>query len=777
MFTPEIRQSFGDADHALSISDNLTVLTDVRGRTLSKRHAFQSDGTWQSADIPKVKYFKVRTVTVSSIRDLFRELPNISANGCDAIIRGEPNAKTLASLAKEESTRRTGECFDPVRHPWACIDIDKIEVPGMDICANPDAVIAHTIRTHFPEEFQNVKAVWQLSSSAGVKRRDLVKAHIWFWLDRPLSGLELKAWHKLSGFPADTSLFGDVQLHYLANPTFNGASDPCSQRWGMLDGEHDSIHVPDIDMIALETARREAIDYADKDPAMPPELALEALNCIPNTEKTLPTREDFLALLCSVKVAFGREAQNYRDQIEEWALRHGWADAEYFEHFWTDESAPRTPHDYLISLARKHGWKGGAVLDFKEISDDEMEFIEANSGGALELFAPEHPKPNVATAIDIITRYLPDHFKYDEMRGLVMLALPLEGERTFKPRPIEDNDYVILQEAMQRGGVHGKATATVRDAVGRVARLNRFHPIRDYLNGLPQWDGKNRLTTFYSRYFGAEDNEYTRGIGPLLPLTLVARVMEPGCKADYMVVLESEQGDGKSTMCRILAGDFFSDTMPKDLAHKDAMIHLKGKWLVEMAEMAPLRKADADVLKSFITAPIDIYRPIKAREEVHQPRQVVFIGTTNNAEYLRDPTGARRFWPVATGDLDPDGLREDRDQIFAEAVVRYKRGDKWWPDREFEARVIKPEQDARYTADIWEEHITKFLADKNETKVVEIAQTVLGKSLKELGNSDTLRVTGILTRLGFIRVRASSGNIWRRRVPVKCTGAGDGWDS
>jgi len=525
------------------------------------------------------------------------------------------------------------------------------------------------------------------------------------------------------------------------------------------------------------TGAGEKIDFANADPAIDPELALEALNSIPNDPDTLPTREGLVAILASFKAATGREAESLRFDALEWATEHGWADSDYFDKIWDSLTESHVPHDHLVSMARKHGWRGDAVLDFKEFGPDDIEIIEKHSGGPITLPAPDKCKPNVATAIEIITCHIPNHFKYDEMRCVVMLMRPLDGEQNFKPRPVEDNDYVILQEAMQRGGVHGMGPKAVYDAVGRVGRLNRFHPIRDYLNGL-QWDGKDRLTTFYPRYFGAEDNEYTRAIGPKLPLAMVARVMEPGCKADYMVVLESDQGDRKSMMGRILAGDFFSDTLPKDVTHKDAKIHLKAKWLVEMSEMAPLKKADMDDLKGFLTTEVDVYRPVHGKEEVHQPRQVVFIGTTNNAEYLRDPTGARRFWPVATGVLDPDALREDRDQIFAEAMARYKRGEPLWLDREFEKRVIKPEQDARFEADIWEQPVADFLANKNETTLVEIAQMVIGKSLKDVGSVDTVRLKNIAVRLGFKKKKANGAIKWMRvtPIPIDSTGAGDEWD-
>ncbi len=218
-----------------------------------------------------------------------------------------------------------------------------------------------------------------------------------------------------------------------------------------------------------------------------------------------------------------------------------------------------------------------------------------------------------------------------------------------------------------------------------------------------KWDGKSRLDKWLSYYLGAEQSPYVSYIGRWFMIAMVARVMRPGCKADYMMVLEGLQGVRKSTACRILAGDWFSDDLP-DLHQGDAVrlsMHLRGKWLIEVAEMSAISKADSNALKVFISKEEERFTPKFGRHEVIEPRQCVFIGTTNKTAYLRDETGGRRFWPVKTGTIDIDALKEDRDQLFAEAVALYKRGAQWWPGAEFGAEHIKPEQDARYEEDVW----------------------------------------------------------------------------
>jgi predicted P-loop ATPase len=285
-------------------------------------------------------------------------------------------------------------------------------------------------------------------------------------------------------------------------------------------------------------------------------------------------------------------------------------------------------------------------------------------------------------------------------------------------RRITDVDVSRLQVFLQKCGLETLGKDTAHQAVAVRAAECAFHPVRDFLNGL-RWDGTPRVGGWLHAYLGAADNEYHEQIGTMFLIAMVARVMRPGAKADYMMVLEGPQGARKSTACRILGGDWFSDSMPA--LSSDAVrvsMHIRGKWLIEIAEMSSMNKAESAELKAFITRPVEQFTGKYARLEEAEPRQCVFIGTTNEAAYLRDATGGRRFWPVTVGAMiDTDALARDRDQLFAEALQLYRQGVAWWPYSDFEAQHIAPQQEERFEADAWEEPVQEFLASQARVTV------------------------------------------------------------
>ena len=351
-------------------------------------------------------------------------------------------------------------------------------------------------------------------------------------------------------------------------------------------------------------------------------------------------------------------------------------------------------------------------------------------------------------------------FAFDEMLQEAMIeASPL--------RRVTDDDIVDLQRLLQRSGLKRIGKDAVTDGLYNYARDHCYHPVRDWLDGL-EWDGTPRLATWPQRYLGVSHaSNYASLVGEKFLIAMVARIYRPGCKADYMLILEGPQGIKKSMACKVLAGDYFSDSLPELSEGKDVYIHLAGKWLLEIGELHQFNRAETSHLKLFLSKETDRYRPVYAKVEVHQPRQCVFIGTSNKDQYLRDETGGRRFHPLKCGDIDIDALTSDRPQLLAEAVVAFKAGKTWWPDDEETRTLIEPEQEARYEADEWDGLIGDYLDNRLITPTVTIAQIAkeaLGLEAHRLGMLEQKRIAACLIRRRWIRRVSNSRRWWELKI-------------
>lgn len=246
------------------------------------------------------------------------------------------------------------------------------------------------------------------------------------------------------------------------------------------------------------------------------------------------------------------------------------------------------------------------------------------------------------------------------------------------------------------------------DALNLACRKKSFHPVLDYLNGL-EWDGIPALETWMIDYLGAADTPLIRHISKMVMVASVRRIKQPGCKYDYMIVLEGPENKGKSYALSLLYGDeFFTDQVVLGASDKEIQEALRGRWAVECAELAGLRKAEVERVKAQITRQADRGRPAYGRAVIDIPRTCVFWGTTNDAEYLRSQTGNRRFIPVRIpAAINLDNLRAARDQLWAEAVALEADGFPLaLPEDIFAAAQI--EQQHRTKRDPWLDDLADF---------------------------------------------------------------------
>jgi putative DNA primase/helicase len=339
---------------------------------------------------------------------------------------------------------------------------------------------------------------------------------------------------------------------------------------------------------------------------------------------------------------------------------------------------------------------------------------------------------------------------HDAFSTRTMKRLPLPGAPA-GDRPGEwsdvDTSRTIIWLTNEYGMTPGPAM--VDEAVELIARANAFHPVREYLEGLA-WDGIERLDDWLCDFMGVPKTEYTMRVARWFLTAMCARVMEPGCKFDYCLVLEGKQGRRKSSALRAMAGEWFSDT-DLDLSNKDSMSALRGKWVHEVAEMGSLARAESARQKSFLSRQIDEFRPAYARREIRSPRQLVFAGTTNEWAWNKDPTGGRRFWPVEVGDMiDVEGLEAVRDQLFAEALVRYRAGERYWPTAQEQAEIFDPQQLARESEDGLFDLVHDWLEGlaRPEFTMGEVLEEALKLDAGRITRDVTTRVGALLHKLG-----------------------------
>ena len=361
-------------------------------------------------------------------------------------------------------------------------------------------------------------------------------------------------------------------------------------------------------------------------------------------------------------------------------------------------------------------------------------------------------------------------FAYDEFRDAMMVSRDLdERRRPQQPFVLHDHFISDLSAWINNEGLSPKPDA-VHAQLCAVAFHNKFDPLSDWLLSL-KWDDLDRTGNWLSTYAGVADTAYSRMVGERFLIAAVARALRPGCKVDNMLILEGEQGIRKSTMIRELAGaEYFSDQLG-DVNNKDTKQLMQGYWCIEVGEMNHFTKKEDNAVKDFLSKQEDRYRPPYGRNVITRPRRCVFIGTINpdGNGYLKDPTGARRYWPVTCGAIDLEGIRRDRDQIWAEAVALYQSGERYWIDRG-ESDDVVAEQEARFDQDIWTDKVEFWL--KSDTQERFTSATILSEALampaKDHNQSAKLRIASVMRGLGYVSLpgrlpNQPKANLWHRK--------------
>ncbi len=350
---------------------------------------------------------------------------------------------------------------------------------------------------------------------------------------------------------------------------------------------------------------------------------------------------------------------------------------------------------------------------------------------------------------------IPGLLEFNEMSGRI------EIDR----KPIKDSDASLIRSELERlypGGVdkHGNETglqfaiSDVYAACEQIASENPYHPVRSYVSRL-EWDKVPRLDWVATSLLGAEDTPLNRAIMKRFFISAIARAFTPGCKVDTVPILIGKQGARKSTFLRTIAGDWFVDTAV-DIHDKDSYQVLRRAWIYEWSELEVLRRAkDAATAKAFLSSQMDTYRPSYGRFVIDVPRGCVFVGTTNADEFLVDESGNRRFWPIPVGDINIELAIEWRDQLWAEAAVLHREGEKAWLNSE-ESTALADVHSDHMVSDPWESIIYSWANSRlAEFSTGEVLEHAVGKPRGQWSRGDEMRVASVLKRGDWIKKKRS----------------------
>lgn len=380
-------------------------------------------------------------------------------------------------------------------------------------------------------------------------------------------------------------------------------------------------------------------------------------------------------------------------------------------------------------------------------------------GALLDRTDKQIPRSTLANAVVVLQydpQYAPDELWYDEFLDRVLTR---DGARTRQWRDDDDTRAAVYMQ--QDVGMVTVAVSVVSDAVRFVARQRVRHCVREHV-GQWTWDGVERCAHAFEDFWGVEPapnqpSEYIRAVSFNFFLSMMARIMAPGCQVDTMVIFEGPQGIGKSRALRILGGAWYM-LAAESVTSKDFFQVLAGAWLVEIGEMDSFSRAERERTKLVISTPTDRYRPSYGRHARDFPRQCIFAGTTNHDDYGNDDTGLRRFLPVRCTAIDIPSLTVALPQLFAEALHCWRNGATWW-----EVPRAGEAQADRQAVDLWTDTVLDYTIGKTELSLADILREALKIRDADMARTHELRVGRILKLAGWVKKDARrAGHVVKR---------------
>jgi hypothetical protein len=689
--------------------DVISVLSCIKGVATK---TIKRDKKIENGKIGKI--FNLSRHAVNNIDDLYSLLDTIKSDSKSFIIRGEPVGTETREILRRCKDPKSATFQAPKNgNHWICLDLDSVET-SIDI-KYPKRVISEFLENS--PQLGNTTCVYQLTSSYGIKPG--IRAHLWFWLSEPRSDQQCKEWLKTLPFAVDNSLFTPVGVHYTADPIYESGRSPKGSRIGIIRKSENSLYIPSGDLESeirfWETEIRKLGENGNPRHPVINKAAYFLGSWVGAGVLDATELESRLLTACELSEAFDADRL---EQIPD-EIRRAIADG--------------AQHPRDIS-----NWRALLKLTSKGLIKHEL-------ANYLIIFRHHPDCKNV--------------FGFDVRSGTALILKNPPWDKTGNyPREINDADYIEAVGWINSLGISTTAVAPTQSALNAVVRDNPIDKVKSYLDNLPEWDGIPRLNTWLHDICHSPDNKYYREIGKKFLISMIARAYEPGCKADHMLVLIGTQGRKKSTLFEILASgpgkEYFSDTLGDIENPQHYLPTIMGPWITEIADLSAFSHKENEKIKAFLTVKTDRARLAYGRIASTIPRRGVFVGTTNEIEFLSDLTGNRRYWPVETNDIDLNLARESRDQLFAEAKDLYGLDVPWYLDVDTE--ILAREKQADHTAlDPWESAVQKYLSENPEvtsittTEILEIVEMPINRSTR----GTQIRLGQILRRLGFRRER------------------------
>lgn len=712
------------------MTDKLTVLSHSRN-LLAK--TWKADGTITPYD--KGKNFSVQQHEVRGVRELSALLTFLEPNPRSCIIRGQLNPTVTDQLV----VRRL-DVFDDVPLHTILIEVDDFEPVSADPVLDPVGAAEEYIKTALPSAFHGIAYHWQLSNSAGhPSKRHLLKAHLWFWLAQPATSAQLKTWALATGVKCDRSVFNPVQVHYTAAPVFEpGVVDPVPVRSGFVQGplgDRVVINLADVPVAPVLRKDRSIVTGRSDD------SIAQYLH-----DNDLVLGEGPGGQLY-IECPHGDHEPGAVSSTAYFPAGTGGIERGHFKCLHST-CAGRTDVDFEDALGLRMAdiETLPTVVDEKGKEPEPLPYMEMTKDGRRLATLP-----NIEVALRR-SDFFGWRLRYDTFFQEVMVAHKGNGMW----QPITDGDKVNLRIWLERQFLFkpiGKEMMS--DAVEAVAERNTFDTAQHWLENL-QWDGVRRIEKFFPYYFQVEDSEYARACGRYIWTAMAGRVLQPGVKADMVPVLVGPQGVGKSTGVRAMVPDdsFFTEI---DLSHRDADLarQMRGKLIGEIGELKGMRRAEKEAVKAFISRTHEEWVP-KYREHVKvMSRRFVFIGTTNQYEFLEDDTGNRRWLPLVVRQVDVAGIAADRLQLWAEAREMFELiGVDWSAEK-----LASAAHEEHRVKDEWEGIVSTYLetpADVDGYKPADVPFTgpdllreALGIDRGKAKRADEMRLASVLRTLGY----------------------------